>query len=749
MPIAAGPHGHYAPAHLPTPLRGAMGGGPAASSADSIVSAGGPTDRVGLGAFALLKVVGKGSFGKVMQVRKKDTGRIYAMKVLHKSNIVRRNQVEHTRTERNVLGRIVHPFIVGLNFAFQTTDKLYFVLDYCLTEEHEVLTDRGFMSLSDVEAYGGPALTFAAYDAVGQQFVYEPASRLVINPSRMQTVVEFTHEAETRRWSSAASQVRGASSAAGVASTTAARSASGEAASSGRGACSNGVSLVVTPDHDMYARRGGIRHSTLTSGGVRAETTWETESCGGQVTERVFAKVKAQELLARAGDEPAAVQFTARAADGLFVPRAGGDAAPVSDLGDAAARIPAVTALGLATPKALAAFLHLLGFWLGGSSRASLKEEVGVSFLPASAAVDDALIMHLTAAGLTEGLHYRRPADGMSARITDSAWCKYFAAELEPVCSGDGALASGQRVGECEQASATVVAGGRPWLVAASGMGSSSAAAAVLPSLSQGKCGRSMHLWVYALRKAEARCLLAGLCLADGAEGADESAIFTASVQLRDEVVRLALHAGYSPHFVRSPSTDGAGRWRVSYSDAASIAQPVLHAQREVQEVQYEGRTWCITLPHGFILARRAARDPASGVVTQASRPVVTGNCAGGELFFHLGREGRFSEDRTRFYAAQITEALAFLHAHGIVYRDLKPENVLLDHRGNVRLTDFGLSKENVHDVSSGAHSFCGTPEYLAPEVLNRSGHGRAVDWWSLGALMCVPTHPPTPSVPL
>jgi serum/glucocorticoid-regulated kinase 2 len=81
--------------------------------------------------FELLKVVGKGSFGKVMQVRNKHTGRIYAMKVLAKANIIRRNQVEHTRTERNVLGRINHPFIVGLNAAFQTADKLYFVLDYC------------------------------------------------------------------------------------------------------------------------------------------------------------------------------------------------------------------------------------------------------------------------------------------------------------------------------------------------------------------------------------------------------------------------------------------------------------------------------------------------------------------------------------------------------------------------------------------------------------------------------------------
>lgn len=71
-----------------------------------------------------------------------------------------------------------------------------------------------------------------------------------------------------------------------------------------------------------------------------------------------------------------------------------------------------------------------------------------------------------------------------------------------------------------------------------------------------------------------------------------------------------------------------------------------------------------------------------------------------------------------------------------MMIRDLKPENVLLDHKGNVRLTDFGLSKEGVSDHSSGANSFCGTPEYIAPEVLLRQGYGRAVDWWSLGALL-------------
>ena len=107
----------------------------------------------------------------------------------------------------------------------------------------------------------------------------------------------------------------------------------------------------------------------------------------------------------------------------------------------------------------------------------------------------------------------------------------------------------------------------------------------------------------------------------------------------------------------------------------------------------------------------------------------------GGELFFHLGKVGRFPEDRARFYAAQITLALEYIHGRDIIYRDLKPENVLLDQYGNVRLTDFGLSKEGVTDHSTGATSFCGTPEYIAPEVLLRQGHGRAVDWYD------TPTH--------
>lgn len=109
--------------------------------------------------------------------------------------------------------------------------------------------------------------------------------------------------------------------------------------------------------------------------------------------------------------------------------------------------------------------------------------------------------------------------------------------------------------------------------------------------------------------------------------------------------------------------------------------------------------------------------------------------CPGGELFNLLQRKRQFSEDVARFYVSQIILALEHLHKNDIVYRDLKPENVLIDREGYVRLTDFGLSKKGVSQTK-GAKSVCGTPEYLAPEILNRTGHGKAVDWWTVGAIL-------------
>uniref|UniRef100_UPI00398EC906 ribosomal protein S6 kinase beta-1-like isoform X2 n=1 Tax=Pristiophorus japonicus TaxID=55135 RepID=UPI00398EC906 len=88
----------------------------------------------------------------------------------------------------------------------------------------------------------------------------------------------------------------------------------------------------------------------------------------------------------------------------------------------------------------------------------------------------------------------------------------------------------------------------------------------------------------------------------------------------------------------------------------------------------------------------------------------------------------------TGFYLGEITLALGHLHSNGIIYRDLKPENIMLNRQGHVKLTDFGLCKESIHD-GTVTHTFCGTIEYMAPEILTHSGHNRGVDWWSLGAL--------------
>ncbi|KII88714.1 hypothetical protein PLICRDRAFT_111376 [Plicaturopsis crispa FD-325 SS-3] len=103
----------------------------------------------------------------------------------------------------------------------------------------------------------------------------------------------------------------------------------------------------------------------------------------------------------------------------------------------------------------------------------------------------------------------------------------------------------------------------------------------------------------------------------------------------------------------------------------------------------------------------------------------------GGELFTHLRRAQRFTPDVTRFYLATIILALKYLHSFNIIYRDLKPENLLLDSRGYLRLTDFGFAKI----VDDRTWTLCGTPEYLAPEIIQSDGHGKAADWWACGIL--------------
>jgi len=104
----------------------------------------------------------------------------------------------------------------------------------------------------------------------------------------------------------------------------------------------------------------------------------------------------------------------------------------------------------------------------------------------------------------------------------------------------------------------------------------------------------------------------------------------------------------------------------------------------------------------------------------------------GGELFSHLRKMGRFPVDIARFLIAQVVLALEYMHKKNIVYRDLKPENILLTNNGYIKIVDFGFSKF----ITDRTWTLCGTPEYLAPEMIQSKGHGKAVDWWALGVLL-------------
>jgi serum/glucocorticoid-regulated kinase 2 len=107
----------------------------------------------------------------------------------------------------------------------------------------------------------------------------------------------------------------------------------------------------------------------------------------------------------------------------------------------------------------------------------------------------------------------------------------------------------------------------------------------------------------------------------------------------------------------------------------------------------------------------------------------------GGELFHHLQKEQRFDINRSRFYTAELLCALECLHGFNVIYRDLKPENILLDYSGHIALCDFGLCKLDMKDEDR-TNTFCGTPEYLAPELLLGKGYTKTVDWWTLGVLL-------------
>lgn len=134
-------------------------------------------------------------------------------------------------------------------------------------------------------------------------------------------------------------------------------------------------------------------------------------------------------------------------------------------------------------------------------------------------------------------------------------------------------------------------------------------------------------------------------------------------------------------------------------------------------------------LNHPFIIKMNFAFQ------TPKNLYMVLDYCPNGDLMTHLSEKGRFPESVARFYIAEIILAIEYLHSLDIVYRDLKPENILIDRAGYIRLADFGLAKENVNPINK-AMSFCGSPAYLAPELLSKTGSEKSADVYGIGAIL-------------
>ena len=158
------------------------------------------------------------------------------------------------------------------------------------------------------------------------------------------------------------------------------------------------------------------------------------------------------------------------------------------------------------------------------------------------------------------------------------------------------------------------------------------------------------------------------------------------------------------------------------------MSKQFLLSEEKVAQTNTERRILAM-VSHPFIVKMHFAFQSAKDLF------LVLDFCPGGELFFHLRSIGRLTEEQAKFYFGEILLAIEYLHSMHILYRDLKPENVLLDIDGHVRLTDFGMSKESVSSKTV-CYSFCGSPEYLSPEMLSSEGHSLSLDYYSLGALL-------------
>jgi histone acetyltransferase (RNA polymerase elongator complex component) len=450
--------------------------------------------------------------------------------------------------------------------------------DFCLTAaDMQVLTSKGFMSHEELRAawldgrFARGALTVAGYDERRAQLVYERPEQFIDNdPDPNTPIIDFTEARERRFWAGDDAPVRGDRH---------------ERASSAH------LSLRVTGNHDMYVRLGQARRRDKNNAIDFAEKA---------------IKVKAEELLAN--DDVGAWQYVCQMPNGAATNRC----------------LPFAGQLGLASPEQLRCFLEVFGFWLGDGTFESASSGGRARVIFGGRKDDNAwLVASLRSLGLNgqtvvAGGSLPAAVDFKFSKATGLAvcahsWTSFFGEEFGAKYANDGERARRARKARVEERR--------------------------LPPAFGTESAKWLPYWCSWLCRDEADAVLRGLRRASkaaAAAAAVDGAIFTSCERFRDEIVQLAMHAGYSATFARSDrlgDMSGTAAQQHAWSVKYACNPPTVFARDDAKVVDgYAGRTYCFTMPSGFLVARRARRD-AKGHVVQASRPAVVGNC----LKSHLG----------------------------------------------------------------------------------------------------------------
>ena len=466
---------------------------------------------------------------------------------------------------------------------------------HCFTEDHEILTSEGFKNMKEVnDLYNAGKLIIGGYNHKTETLIYEAASAVIIKDAP-DTMIEFTHAAESHRWNENShnyglSHLREQTSnqSGGILGVR-----EGEDDDCG---LSNAVSLIVTPDHDMFAKRGRKYGESL---------TWNGRQIGPRNHSRRvvddYKKEKANTFLSH--DEQDIIKFLGNAKNGLStnIP------------------LPFAELLGLNNEEKIIAFCELYGYWLGDGTLRFYGNSI--EFSPVKIQDDIWLHERFSTLGLigSKSTHNIYTNDNEKTRyiwsIVDKDWFGLF-------CSEYGAKYSKYNSVPPKGYSTTVKS-------------LYPMTSTIEPeNINSAKWCAS---WVWTLHSSYADAILSGLRFADGSEMNNRNLIYTSSTRFRDEIVRLALHAGYSSRFylitaigetrgANIITTAKSNNWGVSYSNDRG-SEPVLQSKRDVKEITtYKGNVWCVSVPHGFVVARRATRDE-DGIVTKASRPIIVGNC--------------------------------------------------------------------------------------------------------------------------